>query len=68
MRTIDLLRHVVQLVGRPFRFARIARIVRYFDGLSKVTVTIMSALPVTLQARTTGTLRAHPRPSSLSKC
>lgn len=39
----------VQVVGRPFRFARIARIVRYMDGLSKVSATIVAALPVTLQ-------------------
>lgn len=58
----------MQLVGRPFRFARIARIVRYIDGLSKVAVTIMAALPVTLQARSPHILHAHPRPSSLSYC
>lgn len=40
---------VEQVVGRPFKFARILRVVRYVDGLQTLASTIAAALPATLQ-------------------
>ncbi len=40
-----------QVVGRPFKFSRIIRVVRYIDGLQTLSATIMAALPATLQVR-----------------
>jgi hypothetical protein len=39
------------VVGRPFKFARILRVVRYVNGLQTLASTIMAALPATLQVR-----------------
>lgn len=49
-----------QVVGRPFKFARILRIVRYVNGLQTLASTIMAALPATLQVQHDADLR-HPR-------
>ena len=38
-------------MGRPFKFARILRVVRYVDGLQTLASTIAAALPATLQVR-----------------
>jgi hypothetical protein len=39
------------VVGRPFKFARVLRVVRYVDGLQTLASTIAAALPATLQVR-----------------
>ncbi len=48
-----------QVVGRPFKFSRILRIVRYIGGLQTLASTIASALPATLQVCMSFQLAAH---------